>query len=603
MRVRRVVSSAVVAMLATAAALVGLAPASHADAATDLAAKFQQYGNTSSAWSGGDATNSVQLPDGRVLWFFADTFYGDVRSGGVRGPFDATMIRNSMVLQNGSTMSTVMGGTDAAPRSLTMPSGVSSDGDDWLWPADQMVSGGYVYKFFQHTVKTNEAPPFNFLSKGVELVKMPIASITNPSTYTKVTVPPAAQDCNNSTADRTCLLWGTDLLTVGAYTYIYGTEVVSGLEKYLHVARVPAGNLSATWEYMTATGWRADGATSSKRLMNGVQEGFSVSYIGGRYVLLTQAIDGLLAGDAVVYYSASPEGFDGSSRSRLYSTPETTTQTSRWTYEYRIVEHLSSGNQIVMSYNTNSRNIDGACANEGYWTASIYRPRFKTLTLPGTPTGGSDVAPTTPEPGSPWSLTAPAHCTSSTTAVPVPRSPALAASSGARLTMTWTQPTDPGAWNYDMQYRDVTAGQGWETPGAQGNTRTGYFFAPSPNRWDLSGLTPGHVYETRVRAGSWAGRQSAWVTSPRATAYLATPTAVTATRASSSSCRVTWTDTQPAVMWEVQERNTRTGATRVMGPIAVKDTTITFLTSDTYDYKVRSVNSTGASAWSAGDTC
>lgn len=604
MRVRSVVSSTAIALLTMALAMVGMAPPSHADAASDLQAKFQSYGNTSSAWSGGDGTNSVKLPDGRILWFFADSYYllpnGMVRNGGVRGPFDARMINNAMVIQNGTAMSTVAGGTDAAPQSLVTP----ATSGEFLWPADQLVSGGNVYKFYQRTAKTGDGP-LDFKSKGVELVKMPVATITDPSTYTKPALPTSAS-C--SPTAPSCLLWGTDLLTVGSWTYIYGTEVVPAtateeMHKYLHVARVPAGNFAAAgWMYWNGSTWQSN-ASLSKRLMDGAQEGFSVSYLNGRYVMLTQELAGGLGGDVVSYYASTPQGFNGSQRSRLYSTPETTQSYSRITYEYRIVEHLSSGNQIVVSYNVNSFNMDGACASETYWSAPLYRPRFKTLTLPATATGGADVLPTTPEPGSPWSVTPKDYCKpGTTTATPVPRSPVLTPASGARMTMTWTQPANPGAWNYDMQYRDVTAGQSWETMQAPGNTRTGFFFAPSPNRWDLSGLTPGHVYETRVRAGSWAGRQSAWVVSPRATAYLATPTGLTATRSGAAACRVVWTDSQPSVMWEISERNRRTGVTRTMLS-GVKDTIITFLSADVFEYKVRAINSTGSSAWSAIDTC
>jgi hypothetical protein len=82
------------------------------------------------------------------------------------------------------------------------------------------------------------------------------------------------------------VMYGAALLEEGGYTYIYGTEDVSGTEKYLHIARATSGNVLGAWEFYTGTGWLPDPA-SSARLRKGVGNGFGVAKVGNRFVLFT----------------------------------------------------------------------------------------------------------------------------------------------------------------------------------------------------------------------------------------------------------------------------------------------------------------------------
>jgi hypothetical protein len=69
------------------------------------------------------------------------------------------------------------------------------------------------------------------------------------------------------------VMYGAALLEEGGYTYIYGTEDVSGTEKYLQIVRATAGNLFGAWEFYAETGWSSD-PTASARLREGVGNGF-----------------------------------------------------------------------------------------------------------------------------------------------------------------------------------------------------------------------------------------------------------------------------------------------------------------------------------------
>lgn len=467
---------------------------------TALTNQFQNYGNTSGKWNGADGAESLRLPDGRVLWFFNDTYHGPVNPDGTRRPFQSSFLRNSLVIQNGSSMSTVTstsGGTASSLVEAAVPG-------EWLWGGDQMLSGGTVYKFYQRIASTGTCT-FCFAVKGAELVAMPVATIDNPATYTKVPVPTPANCVPGDAVGSHCTMWGTALVSDATYTYIYSTEYdrvsASTLNKYLHLARVPKGQFGAEWEFWNGGGVWSDDPALSKRMMNGVAEGFSVTYISGRYVLLTQGLTGGLAGNMEAYYSATPTGFNGGNKTVLHMTRETTTDWGNWTYEYRVVPHLSSGNNVVVAYSVNSNYLDGACTAQNYWQADVYRPRFVQFTLPSSPQGGSYVAPTKAPPGAPWTLTPPAYCTDNTLAAPSPANVKATALPGASIRLSWTRPTAGGKWSYEGKWRDATAGQPWSD---------WVLFTPDSDNWTPGWLTPGHKYEFQMRAVAWSGAKSAW---------------------------------------------------------------------------------------------
>src|SRR4029079_14744623 len=71
--------------------------------AGDLNAAFTGYGDSSGRWAGGDGSVSVELPDGRIAWFFSDTFVGTVNADHSLSS-TARMVNNSIVLQQGTQL-------------------------------------------------------------------------------------------------------------------------------------------------------------------------------------------------------------------------------------------------------------------------------------------------------------------------------------------------------------------------------------------------------------------------------------------------------------------------------------------------------------------
>src|SRR4051794_33782526 len=85
-------------VLAVSAAALTLFPlnAHAADTASRLTAQFAAMNGD--GWTGGDASWSARLPDGRNMWLFGDTFVGGVGADGRRDP-NSTMVRNSIVVE------------------------------------------------------------------------------------------------------------------------------------------------------------------------------------------------------------------------------------------------------------------------------------------------------------------------------------------------------------------------------------------------------------------------------------------------------------------------------------------------------------------------
>jgi hypothetical protein len=313
---------------------------------------FEAYGNDNTLlddWTGADGAMSILLPDGRVVWDFSDTFLGYVNSDGSRPP-GQLLINNSMIVQaNGALVQTLHGGTAQAPTALIIP----AEQDAWYWVGDMTVEADRLRVFVMEFIRTGPGI-FDF-----QWIGNAIASFVLPDLTLENVVPTHGE--NN-------VMYGAAVLEDGGYTYIYGTEDVSGTEKYLHIARATAGNLLGTWEFYTGTGWSSD-PTASARLLEGVGNGFGVTKFGNRYLLFT--MNTLVAfSDQLLMYSANNPAGPFGQRTRVYSTPES--QHGLFTYDVHVHPEFTDVNgRLLLSYDVNSFDPNDLLTN-----VDNYRPRF-----------------------------------------------------------------------------------------------------------------------------------------------------------------------------------------------------------------------------------
>ena len=265
----------------------------------------------SGSWSGGDGAASVRLDDGRRLWFFGDTFVGDVSPNGRRS--DSTrIVRNSAVITDASCVEPVSTRHDFLPgRAAT-----------WLWPTVATVTGtagdgAAVVRVFAQRLAADAASGFGFRRVGVTVATLRVPAHGTPAVVAMRDLP--ASD----------VLWGAAVLREGATTWVYGTRdpgrtLVLGRE--LLLARAPTATLTdaRTWRYRTADGWssRPADAAAIRSADDGVSTVTSVARVAGRYVAVTKAHEFL---DDTVVALVAPHPW-GPWRDRpLFTAPSTDT--------------------------------------------------------------------------------------------------------------------------------------------------------------------------------------------------------------------------------------------------------------------------------------
>ena len=427
-RARRTIRAACIVLAALGITAVGLwlagvgqpgpvagTAVAHQDSAWDDL--FQAYGNLSGAWSGGDGAQSLLLPDGSTVWFFADTFLGQTGPGGTRSPATTGLAHNAAVLYRDGHL----GPTYAGAPGL---GGYDSSGDyTWVAPpppyaadryelinGDQVIDHGTVYKFYQ--LADRDIHPGGFQYKLVGTVIETFSLDPGTDTLTPAGGTPLGI---GDSARSNPVIWGAATLVSGGYIYIYGVRPYNGRAAPfpLYLARVPVGGLAAgdAWQYYDggpgcsppSSAWVSD-PRSATALRTGVSAGFSVTDVNGTFVLLTGDNSGgagggtggapahrrrFTANDAVAYYAGCPTGFSPGSPRYLVYRPQL--PDGYLAYEYRIVPQFSGGSDVLVSYSLNTTLTGGNFGN-----ILTYRPRFLDVKLPGI--GGRSRPVTDPAP-------------------------------------------------------------------------------------------------------------------------------------------------------------------------------------------------------------
>ena len=365
-------------------------------------ALFQAYGNLSGAWSGGDGAQSLPLPDGSTVWFFADTFLGQTYPGGTRSPATTGLAHNSAVLYRDGHLGPTyagapgLGGYDsAADYTWVVPPPSYPAARYELINGDQIIDHGTVYKFYQLADRDLHPAgfPYKLVGTVIEAFSLSPGDVLSPAGG----APLAIVDSAGSDP----VIWGAATLVSGGYIYIYGVRPYNGdaAPFPLYLARVPAAGLAAgdAWQYYDgapscsppASAWASD-PRSATALRTGVSAGFSVTDVNGTDVLLTG--DGLSAAstnNAVAYYARCPTGFSPASPRYLVYQPRL--PGGYLAYEYRIVPQFSNGSDVLVSYSQNTTVLGG-----NYGDIATYRPHFLDVKLPGI--GGPAGSVTQPAP-------------------------------------------------------------------------------------------------------------------------------------------------------------------------------------------------------------
>jgi hypothetical protein len=354
-----------------------------------LDSMFGDYGDnaTCADWSGGDATNSVDLGSGYRAWFFSDTFLNNQAAR--KSLWYSSGLHNSIVIQNSSGLRTITGGNTCQETNLSksfwdryaITPAAAPDAGGFFWTGDQMLVGSNVVKFYYHGHPyTTPNGGTSFVIDYPAVASLPVSSLENNSV---MTISPAAFSCGGDG-----IIWGTSLLNwTDGYVYVYGVQQ-TGLYDSLYLARTPAADLanpaSSSWQLLTAL----NGTTPQWGTCSGVASplaitdaaGASVASINGSlWDIQFDYTNGQLNTNGAIgaHPASTPWGFTNNTVP-LYDPPTDSLTYPYWYQEYeaRIQPGLGAAGQDVISYNVNTSAVDTGCISANAHDPTIYRPRF-----------------------------------------------------------------------------------------------------------------------------------------------------------------------------------------------------------------------------------
>ncbi len=285
-------------------------------------------------WIAGDGTYSIYLPNGRTLWLFGESFIGEVNPDNTIAP-GSKRIDNCAMLQDGSTFTTLMGGSAGDPQPF-----IPSDYPDSTWyiPGHGAVQNDTLYIFL-----TKYRERSGSMGKQTEIISNDIALFTYPALSFKgiISLP------YFSTGK---VVYGDRVLADGEYLYIYGSkpETQDGNIPYPHVARTRTGSLTGGWEFFNGSQWTSDPAFSSKFMNNQVSREYSVFRHQDRFVLITQDI--FYSPYIWSFTSPTPWG-PWTNKKFLYKTP--LPFESMATYDAYAHPQFAKNGELLISYNSN----------------------------------------------------------------------------------------------------------------------------------------------------------------------------------------------------------------------------------------------------------
>ncbi|MEW1614753.1 MULTISPECIES: hypothetical protein [unclassified Streptomyces] len=353
-------------------------------------ATFNNYAkNTSNGWTGGDSTYSVRLPDGRILWLYSDTFLGPLNSNGTR-PTSAPLVNNTFVIQDGSSLSTVQGGTSSSPAAIMPPPATSTaDHPRWYWLGDGMigkVDNENHLQVIYHQWEKFGPGGWDFGMEKVVVATFALNNLKSPKSVTEIPV-------SSSRGSR--IQWGAAILPASmsgdGYTYIYGIDDAP-TNKALRIARVKGSDLSQVdkWVFYNADlmAWMPDWEDGTHSTV-GIANEFSVTKWdeGNSFVLISQDSIDAFSGKIRIWSNCQPWAFGRLlDHDVLTDMPEVGLFGSygdKNIFAYNAHAHptLASGGRWTLSYNVNSFDSTVGAQGAHYKDPSIYRPRFVSFKL------------------------------------------------------------------------------------------------------------------------------------------------------------------------------------------------------------------------------
>ncbi len=302
-------------------------------------------------WNGGDGCYSALLPDGRIVWSFQDSFFGQVSAD--RNRTNNVMLRNAAHLQLDTSLQSFVQlnpGTGSASQTW-IKYGTAAEDQDWYWPGAGQVHNNKFQMLLSHVRKTGSgAWDFAHVSTDLAIFELPSMQLSQIIKDKDV--------LSNYSAGS--------MQAPDGYTYMYSTE--NGfLTSSMYVARVAGQDLTGAWEYYNGTGW--SNTPVKYNVCNDISQP-NVFFKDGKYYLVSQQI--IFGLDIYILESSTPVG-PWTNKRTIYHIPDQYTG-DMITYNAFVHHALSRQGELVISYNINP--TDFATNFNSAGSADRYRPYF-----------------------------------------------------------------------------------------------------------------------------------------------------------------------------------------------------------------------------------
>jgi hypothetical protein len=309
--------------------------------------------------TGADGAISIDLKDGRSMFMWGDSFFGDVVDGVRQEPIAFMMGNVFTVIDQDYKIKNYYKGTSQEPRSYIEPEPQGKDAS-WYWPGHGFVRDGVLYLFMSQFHKHGEGV-FAFEYDKCDYFTLDAKTL---EVLTKTNFP--AANING-------VHYGHAVLDEGDYVYIYGTlSDNSAMTAEVHAARCKLENKELKYfEYWNGKEWNPDPKKTAKLegTNHPVAEQFNVVKLKDKYILVAQ--DRYTMKNIYSYISDSPTGPFRNEKLILTVDEPNYESDQMMTYNTMVHPQYIKDGKVLMCYNVNTYDLEKV-----FTKASLYRPRF-----------------------------------------------------------------------------------------------------------------------------------------------------------------------------------------------------------------------------------
>ena len=201
--------------------------------------------------TGGDGAISIDLKDGRNLFMWGDSFFGDVVDDKRSKDSKFVMGNTFTIINEKGELETLYSGDLKNPSAYIL---AEQDGDSprWYWPGDGFVKDGILHLFMSKFRKVGEGS-FGFEYMCCDYFRLDVKTM---KIIDKMNIPAANQNGVH---------YGHAVMPYQNAIYIYGTKSDStGAKAVVHVAKAElVDNKLANFVYWDGASWQADATKTS----------------------------------------------------------------------------------------------------------------------------------------------------------------------------------------------------------------------------------------------------------------------------------------------------------------------------------------------------